>query len=359
MKIYSVIWFVLFSVLINAQEITDKEAFNRCLKGFSRKTCLSDEDKDGILFYLDKCPKEAGPVENSGCLLPDQDKDGVLDQDDECPANPGPAENNGCPWMDTDKDGVQDKDDACPDVFGAADNLGCPRPKKDCKKVYEREKTQYKEDLKQVEKMDFNLLFTIILEDEDFKTFFIPKRKFIFLRKIITGPSAECGNDPYYDCPHFEKIIGADVFNKLWSPENFNRFRKKTGSSTIIPVPTLQRGDGIFFGLENDENNYFVNNGITPFYKGKVNDNGRIQNIYYISPQKPVEDLFITRKDEKFIDIESVSFGIAMYPRYDTEGHMGFMIQLSFSDSEGASRNAPAKFYQFKERKWVQIKGLE
>lgn len=97
MKIYCIVLFVLFNVWVKAQDIKGKEAFNKCRKEFTRKTCLSDEDKDGILFYLDLCPKESGPVENNGCPWPDSDDDGVVDKDDECPYHIGLPEYKGCP----------------------------------------------------------------------------------------------------------------------------------------------------------------------------------------------------------------------------------------------------------------------
>jgi hypothetical protein len=77
------------------------------------------------LFYLDKCPKDAGAVENDGCKWPDSDGDGLIDKDDACPTVAGPSENNGCPWPDTDGDGILDKDDACPTVPGSPKFNGC------------------------------------------------------------------------------------------------------------------------------------------------------------------------------------------------------------------------------------------
>ena len=113
------------AVYLQAQEIEDKETFKKCRKEFNKKICLSDEDNDGILLYLDQCPNQAGPMENHGCPWPDTDKDGVPDKDDFCPTIMGPTENHGCPWPDTDGDGILDKDDACPTVPGPAYNNGC------------------------------------------------------------------------------------------------------------------------------------------------------------------------------------------------------------------------------------------
>jgi hypothetical protein len=105
-------------------------------KGIFKKICSSDEDKDGILFYLDKCPKESG-LENEGCLWPDTDGDGVIDKNDACPNVKGDPENNGCPWPDTDGDGVFDKDDKCP-TYAAPTKSGCPE--NDCEAYLKKEK---------------------------------------------------------------------------------------------------------------------------------------------------------------------------------------------------------------------------
>ncbi len=145
---------LLFAIpCFHAHEITDKDAFERCRKENSRRTCLSDKDKDRVLFYLDECPdvkgwmeqkgyldtdgdgipdkndqcfEVAGPIENKGCPWPDADGDEIPDNDDACPAVNGPSENNGCPWADTDGDGVWDKDDVCPTVAGKIEMNGCP-----------------------------------------------------------------------------------------------------------------------------------------------------------------------------------------------------------------------------------------
>jgi len=94
-----------------------------------------DKDGDGVKDKKDdcievpgedKCPEEAGEVDNNGCPWPDTDGDGVLNNDDTCPEEPGPAENKGCPWTDTDGDSVPDKDDECPELPGDVATKGCP-----------------------------------------------------------------------------------------------------------------------------------------------------------------------------------------------------------------------------------------
>lgn len=87
---------------------------------------FKDSDEDDILDKDDKCPNEAGPVENNGCPWPDGDGDKVFDKDDACPKVAGPVENKGCPWGDTDNDTILDNVDTCPDVAGPIENNGCP-----------------------------------------------------------------------------------------------------------------------------------------------------------------------------------------------------------------------------------------
>lgn len=118
---------LLFPFCFKSQNIENKDAFKKCKKEFSKEICLSDEDRDGFLFYLDRCPKESGEKENQGCPWPDSDHDGVIDPYDTCPVVAGPTENNGCPWPDQDGDGMLDKDDSCPLVPGPETNNGCPR----------------------------------------------------------------------------------------------------------------------------------------------------------------------------------------------------------------------------------------
>ncbi|WP_374462226.1 von Willebrand factor type A domain-containing protein [Chryseobacterium taeanense] len=100
-------------------------------KEIKKLSVEKDKDQDGIKNNRDKCPEEAGSVENKGCPWPDMDHDGIPDKDDSCKEVAGPVENNGCPWPDTDGDGVIDKDDACPTVAGPAENNGCPWPDTD------------------------------------------------------------------------------------------------------------------------------------------------------------------------------------------------------------------------------------
>ncbi len=100
---------------------------------------FKDTDGDDVLDNDDKCPTEAGPVENNGCPWPDKDADTVVDKDDACPTVAGPAENKGCPWGDTDKDTVLDNVDECATIAGPVENKGCPWPDTDGDSVLDKD----------------------------------------------------------------------------------------------------------------------------------------------------------------------------------------------------------------------------
>ena len=84
-----------------------------------------DRDNDGVRDSEDRCPDVKGTIALKGC--PDTDGDGVADLDDKCPNSPAGSkvDATGCP-LDNDKDGVLNDVDRCPDVFGLASLQGCP-----------------------------------------------------------------------------------------------------------------------------------------------------------------------------------------------------------------------------------------
>ncbi len=84
-----------------------------------------DKDGDGIPDKDDDCPDVAGLAKFKGC--PDTDGDGVPDPKDKCPDTPKgcPVDADGCP-LDSDGDSVIDCEDRCPTEAGSVDNDGCP-----------------------------------------------------------------------------------------------------------------------------------------------------------------------------------------------------------------------------------------
>ncbi len=96
-----------------------------------------DNDKDGVADEKDKCPLQKGPAVNHGCPMPkapiqkDTDGDGLLDAQDDCPWEVGPKERKGCPLLDDDGDGIPDETDACPKDPGPVARKGCPLKDRD------------------------------------------------------------------------------------------------------------------------------------------------------------------------------------------------------------------------------------
>ena len=90
-----------------------------------------DNDNDGLLDTSDKCPSEAGPIQNLGCPVVDKDGDGINDKEDKCPDEPedkdGFQDTDGCPDLDNDGDGISDAQDECRDEPGVQEEKGCPR----------------------------------------------------------------------------------------------------------------------------------------------------------------------------------------------------------------------------------------
>lgn len=287
MKKYSVLLLFLSSIL-QAQEITNQQEFKKCKKEYSKKICLSDEDKDGILFYADKCPKESGHEENGGCPWPDTDGDGTIDKDDACPNVKGDAGNNGCPWPDTDGDGILDKDDACPTVPGArsddARSNGCPD--NNCEKYLEKQKVIFEEfKVKHnAEEERFTQLRNIIFNG-------IPK-KFLPGNNIIVSIHVDTFiNDHITNCAsrsslgHDKRLFLDQLF---WNEKTFKYLGKKLKKNIfptaefgkypmVRPMLDSYQSDGYYGFMEN-------------FSKAPgINGSSENQLIYYYpgSSQKP------------------------------------------------------------------------
>lgn len=207
-------------------------------KNLSKKICLSDEDHDSVLFYLDGCPKIFGVAENNGCPWPDTDNDGIFDKDDACPEVPGPQENNGCPWPDTDGDGVLDKDDACPTVAGTPEKNGCG---KDCKKFYEEEQIRLKEFQKDSKETDYKKLSSKIIEDIDLKL--LKSKNIVVFNEVIlticgTGWDEYCHHTYLYDTPVFSNV-------DFWSSETLLKIYNKIPKNIIFASMYYGESSGI------------------------------------------------------------------------------------------------------------------
>lgn len=234
---------ILFFVLscFHAQEILDKDALKKCKKEFNKNICVSDEDKDGILFYLDQCPKEIGTAENKGCPWPDSDDDGIFDKDDICPTISGPIENNGCPWADTDGDGILDKDDACPTIPGVAEAYGCPQ--KDCKEFHKEGKIRLEKFQDEAKSVDYEKLIDLILEGIDLKM--LPSNNLIVFKEIRmlecgTGWDKSCHHQYNFDAPVFSTV---DFWKEKTILKLYDRFKK----NLILASQYNGMGSGVEF----------------------------------------------------------------------------------------------------------------
>lgn len=218
--------FILFFAFLfcSSQEITDDEKFKKCRKEFSKKICLSDEDKDSVLFYLDECPKIFGVAENNGCAWTDKDNDGVFDKDDACPDVSGPEENHGCPWPDTDGDGILDKDDKCPTIAGQKEYEGC-----DCLRIYNSELERVKKIKEESKNINYKILADRIIQDIDLSQ--LKENNIIFLTDFT---EIGYGNTSGYSCPSSYDATPVYKNSDFWTPESIMKIFKKINKNFVL-----------------------------------------------------------------------------------------------------------------------------
>lgn len=91
----------------------------------------TDDDNDGVLNTLDKCPNTLPGivVGEDGCEK-DDDKDGVVNSHDNCPTTVigAKVDTQGCN-VDSDNDGILNTDDLCPNTVAGTEvnSDGCPK----------------------------------------------------------------------------------------------------------------------------------------------------------------------------------------------------------------------------------------
>jgi|GEM_PF-892954 len=329
-----------------AQEITDKDAFKKCRKEFNKKICFSDDDGDGILFYLDQCPKDNGAIENNGCPWPDTDGDSLIDKDDICPTVAGPQENNGCPWPDTDGDGILDKDDACPTIPGIPENNGCN--KKNCSYTYEETKRNYNSQKEQIDATDFTGFFDKIFQNKDFQLNYLKEAKTILLNLQSRREGPECGNDVYYDCPRYEKDIYEEIFKKLWSKTNYEKFQKLSKNKIIIPFSNFS---DTFKPDREKRHNYLVENAVSSIYKGIYVDlENKKSDFYYTCNQKPTKKLVIYQDKHNIIKGDFLHVVIQVLPTQYKNFINTYYIEYHINN--GINDVSKKLIYQYQEGTW-------
>ncbi len=110
-------------------------AFGPKAQEVAAKPVDGDDDNDGILNSIDKCPNTpAGTeVDAAGCKIDkDDDNDGVLNSRDRCPNTPAGAKVDGAGCKidsDDDRDGVLNSKDRCPNTPAGniVDSDGCTK----------------------------------------------------------------------------------------------------------------------------------------------------------------------------------------------------------------------------------------
>ncbi|WP_408732674.1 thrombospondin type 3 repeat-containing protein [Chryseobacterium sp.] len=230
MKIKASLLLLLVISVFHAQEIKDQDAFKKCRKESSKKNCLSDQDKDGVQFYIDECPEISGPELNNGCPWPDTDGDGIFDNEDACPTVAGPTQNNGCPWPDSDGDGILDKDDVCPTIPGDAENKGCkaiPTPKRITVEELQKIKSDF---LAKNKDINYHALADFIFKKIDGKHFKNNVLYFSMYRIFEAG----CGMDRTdYSAGNMVQQL---IFQSFWDERNFKKFANLYPDKMILPV---------------------------------------------------------------------------------------------------------------------------
>ena len=295
--------FILFFVFLfcSSQDIADKEKFKKCRKEFSKKICLSDEDKDSVLFYLDECPKVFGVSENNGCPWVDTDNDGIFDKDDVCIDVAGPKENQGCPWPDTDGDGILDKDDKCPTVAGRVEDNGC--------KIYEPHIYSQEEldevkniFLEQTKNINYEKLADLIFGKINEKYF---DSKIVTLQIASFAQIAGCGFDRTDYSPLNLKVNLAS--EKFWNENNFRKFVNKFPSKIIFPY---SENEEINKKIQSFKKIYYKKNKGITFYNAK--NNFEELNDKEINPYKSFHIyIFFNENDEIYVRInDNTELGI-------------------------------------------------
>ena len=113
---------------LEAETLNDFEDGDGCPDG------VPDTDGDGLNDLRDQCPEDPEDVDSfeddDGCSDPDNDRDTLEDTVDRCPLEAGTVENAGCPDTDRDGDSVVDRLDNCPDEPGIPEMQGCKEVQK-------------------------------------------------------------------------------------------------------------------------------------------------------------------------------------------------------------------------------------
>lgn len=313
---FNFIFFLLLSLSFKAQQTDDKLLFHKCKNEFSKKICKSDDDNDKVPYYLDKCSKEFGVLENNGCPFPDNDGDGILDKDDDCPEVYGVIENKGCPWPDTDGDGIFDKDDEYPLVPS------------NCEVIYAEKK-------KRVEDFKKNYV------DTSFENSSLKKGIDVLNNKEILTPNVaivlyndvgKSGSDVGVCTQSFEYNKVLFLYQKTWTIESINYLQKKINKNIFFIITFTGMGsssdyltDKLFQDLVNEDKEFKNFDFIKQFPKIKIGD----KEVYYLPKDKSEKR---TKIDES--DIADLQVGGGGYSIWDKKNKSYVLKNFEIKDGE-------------------------
>ena len=227
------------------------------------------------------------------------------------------------------------------------------REPKDCKKIYEDEKSLYEKQLIELNTFNFETLFDELFKLKDFKKLNIDSRKILVLNPQYFTITNSCGNGSYYECPHFDKDISEEVFVKLWSKNNFKKVQNFFNDKIIIPLLGMPLSS--FEDNMNIQKNYLVKYKITTLYKGAYKDfDNKKQTFYYSSNQEFDKNLELKIEKNKMLGGEYLNLNLNIFPIKYKNLSKVYLVKFLISDEE---KNVVEKqlFYQYKNKKWIVL----
>ena len=246
---------------------------------------------------------------------------------------------------------AQEKDSAItsgienPVIFG--------NPQVECQKIYDKEKTDYEAQFKELNKLNFEALLY-----EIFKLKELQELKSNNLKILIFNPDYKtinyiCGNDSYFKCGHYEKHIQDEVFEKIWRKNNYLIIEKFFDDKIIIPLMGLP-----FWSFEqnmSDDNNYIKRFNIKHSFKGIYWDLNNVKKeFYYSSHRKNNENLKIHLQKDRIIAEDFLQLDMSIFPvigKYPAAYNVKVIIGIN-----GKERNRLDILYQYEYGKWSLLK---
>lgn len=208
-----------------------------------------------------------------------------------------------------------------------------------CEVQYQKDKTLYEKQLAQVKETDFSDLLKMIYKDEEYKIFIQPDKNIILNILLLGRQKSTSENKNRNGCRKFEKKGYYDLYEKVWTKDNFLYFAEQNKDKIIIPAVNSVI---IYNTSELKERIKWDTN------TGKeIDENGNIQYFYYNTGLKLKQSLTTDNKYEHFSIL-----GIAVLPVAYKSKENCYMIQLQFNDIKSDFKYSTPKVYQYKNKSW-------